>query len=261
MLQFEVVLSHQDHVIAAYRHLVSSVQTDLGPVAGLEGLVPHHRLDVAHLVSKALELEPGQQLHVGVAHDLSAALLVHTVHIVGHPEGVAHVQVVHISIKIDVLGEVRDAIVLGKCATESLAPINHDQVFVGHLDAIVVHDNGVSGCLGHLHHEGLVDHVAVDEEVRVDFIGSREGDAATICPVEHAGGESIHEHASVDALPQPARGPDEHVEVFGEEQDFEDLDGLLDVQLVGVNEYLATREHAHLEGVDELLYDVCLLYI
>lgn len=210
-------------------------------------------------MGETLKPEPGQQLHVGVVHDLSTALLVHGVRVVGHPEGVAHMQVVHVSVKINVLSEVRDAVVLCEGPADSLTPVNNHQVLVGHFDAVVVHQHRVGGRLSHLHHKSLVDDMAVDEEIRVDLVRGRNGDAATVCPMEYASSKGIHEHATVNALPQPARSPDEYVEVFSEVQDLEDLDSLLDVQLVSVDENFTTREHAHFEGVDELLHDICLL--
>lgn len=258
-LPLEVVFGHHDHVVAAHGHLVSSMQADLGPIAGLQGLVPHDGLDVAHVAAEALQPKPGQQLHGGITQDLSSALLVHGVHVVGHPEGVAHMQVIHVSVQINVFGEVRDAVVLSQGAADSLAPVDHDQVLVGHLDAVVVHDCRVGDCLGHLHHESLVHDMAIDKEVGVNFIGGGERNSTAVCSVEHAGGEGISEHASVNALPQPARGPDKYVKVLGEEHDLEDLDGLIDVQLVRVDEDFTTGEHAHPEGVDELLHDICLL--
>lgn len=255
----DILFGDEKHVVAAHRHLLSGVQADLGPVADLHGLVPHQHLNVAHSVAQTLQTLPSQELHVGVHHNLTAAFLVDVVDVVGHPVRVVHVQVVHVRVQVHVFSEVGDFVIFSQCVTDSFTPVNNDDVVVGDLDAVVVLDEGVHASLSHLDHHGLVDDVAVNEEVGVDFVGSGENDAKAVGSVETGAGQGVDEHAPVDAFSQPACGPDEHVEVLREVQQTEDPDGFVQVFFVGVNEHLAAGQHTNSVHFDELLDNVDFL--
>lgn len=145
--------------------------------------------------------------------------------------------------------------------THTFTGVDVTYVLVGNSDAPVIGEDVVCHFLSHLHHECFVDDIAVHEEVGVNFIDSGENDAAAVVAVEDGGGDSVHEHADVDALAQPAAGLDEHVKVLGKVQELEYTDSLLNVFLVSVDKYLPTRKHTHLEHLDEILHNLGFLQV
>lgn len=236
-------------MVHPHGHLLAVGQSDLGPVAGLQGLGQHQGLDVAHLVRETLEPVASQQLLEAVHHDLAAALLVHLLG--DHPARVVHVQVVEVGVEVDVLAEVGEAVLVGERVADALAAVDDGDVLVGQLDVVVVEQHGVDHALLHLHHVGLVDDVAVDEEVGADLVGGGQDDALAVVAVHDGDGDGVDEHALVDAVAQPAAGAEEGVKVLGKVEHLDDGDGLLHLLAAGVHEHLPAGQHAHLVRVHE----------
>lgn len=249
-----------DLVVVVPGHERLQVVVDhVGHVAGLDGPPPGQLGDLTKSVGQTLEVVTGQQLLVEVEVDLSPAFLQDSEFLTVHPERHAGVEVVVVSVKADVLGEVRQLLFL-VYVVEPAGVVGADVENVVLLNNAEVRGNplGDEEAL-HLDALDLGDDIGVDEVVGVDFVGSGEDDSGGVVTVLDGDAEGVDEESLVQVDAGPRGGLVEGLEVLGVVEQVVEGDGLVPALLVVDGEDGVMGEHAMPVVGQELLDGLLVL--
>uniref|UniRef100_A0A182IKU4 Uncharacterized protein n=1 Tax=Anopheles atroparvus TaxID=41427 RepID=A0A182IKU4_ANOAO len=241
-------------VVVARREADPVVVVHVRVVPGGDRFVPRELRDRAEVVRQALQVVAGQELLVLVQVELAAAILVQAVLLAAHPERVVGVEVVVVRVQPDVLGEVGHLLLDVRVHVPAGVVGRND-------DGVPVVDLLHAGETLHLVLGRLLDHLRVEEVVRVDLVRRRQLEACHILAVQHRHGDGVHEHTLVDVEARPNDRLVERLPVLGVVEQVEQCHRLLAVVIVQHAEDFIERQQAVLVQRDELLHCLDVLVV